>query len=566
MTKATFALRGRNPDVLTCIANLSNDAVFTPPEFANRMLDTLSEAWSAGNGGASIWADPDVTFLDPFTKSGVFLREIVKRLIEGLEGAIPDLAKRVDHILTKQVYGIGTERLTSLLARRSVYCSKCANGALSVAKSFDTESGNIWFERTEHTWVGGTERILDTDADGKTVERTVNGRCKSCGASQQEYERDESLESHAYAFIHTDNIKARIAELFGDDMHFDVIIGNPPYQLGDGGGGTSAVPLYHRFVDRAKDLDPRYLTMVVPSRWFTGGKGLDEFRDAMLSDMRLRSIDDFLSAADVFPGVGLKGGVCYFLWDRDNPGLCQITTRYKEWPVSIATRPLLEPGSEVFVRFNEGVSILQKVMVKETGSNSVALPDSRRFERIVSVRKPFGLASTFRGKSTASHGDLEVFQRGGKAFVARDDIMAGGDLVDSWKVFVGFAAPGTGNRDTYPHKVISTPFLGGPGQVSTESYLAIGPFGSRTQAESALSYMSCRLTRFLIQLHKASQNTTRKVYTFVPTQKWTKVWTDDDLYARYGLTDEEIGFIESVVRPMDLSSGLDDVGDEGADE
>jgi len=244
MTKATFALRGRNPDVLTCIANLSNDAVFTPPEFANRMLDTLSEAWSAGNDGASMWADPDVTFLDPFTKSGVFLREIVNRLIEGLEDAIPDLAKRVDHILTKQVYGIGTERLTALLARRSVYCSKYANGPHSVAKSFDTESGNIWFERTEHTWVGGTERILDTDADGKTVERTTNGRCKYCRASQQEYERDESLESHAYAFIHSDNIKARIAELFGDDMHFDVIIGNPPYQLSDGGYGTSAAPIY----------------------------------------------------------------------------------------------------------------------------------------------------------------------------------------------------------------------------------------------------------------------------------------------------------------------------------
>ena len=566
MTKATFALRGRNPDVLTCIANLSNDAVFTPPEFANRMLDTLTEAWAADNDGANIWADPEVTFLDPFTKSGVFLREIVKRLTEGLEDAIPDLTKRVDHILTKQVFGIGTETLTALLARRSVYCSKYANGAHSIAKSFDTESGNIWFERTEHTWVGGTERILDMDADGKTIERTTNGRCKYCGASQKEYERDESLESHAYAFIHTDNIKARIAELFGDDMHFDVIIGNPPYQLGDGGGGTSAVPLYHRFVDRAKELDPRYLTMVVPSRWFTGGKGLDEFRDAMLADKRIRSIDDFLSASDVFPGVGLKGGVCYFLWDRDNPGLCQITTRYKEWPVSTATRPLLEPGSEVFVRFNEGVPILQKVMVKETGGKSVALPEERRFERLVSVRKPFGLASTFRGNPRASLGDLEIFQRGGKAFVARDKIAGGSDRVDAWKVFVGFAAPGTGNRDTYPHKVISTPFLGEPGQVSTESYLAIGPFGSRAEAESALSYMSCRLTRFLIQLHKASQNTTRKVYTFVPTQDWTRIWTDEDLYAKYGITDDEIAFIDSVVRPMELNDGLHDNSDEGGDE
>ena len=277
--QAAFALRGRNPDVLTCIANLSNDEVFTPPEFASRMLDRLAEAWAADQNGANLWADKAAKFLDPFTKSGVFLREITSRLINGLAGDIPNLEERVDHILTKQVFGIGTTYLTSLLARRSVYCSKRATGEHSVAKGFASEAGNIWFERTEHSW--------------------VDGRCAHCGAGQKTFDRGERLETHAYAFIHTDDIKSRVGELFGGEMQFDVIIGNPPYQLSDDGFGTSAAPIYQHFVEQAKALEPRYLSMVIPARWFAGGKGLDEFRESMLADDHLRSIDDYLSASDV---------------------------------------------------------------------------------------------------------------------------------------------------------------------------------------------------------------------------------------------------------------------------
>lgn len=534
--QAGFALRGRNPDVLTCIANLSNDEVFTPPEFANRILDTLAQAWFADRDGANLWADSTVTFLDPCTKSGVFLREITNRLTEGLANEIPDLQERVDHILKKQVFGLATTYLTSMLARRSVYCSKHARGEHSIARSFANDSGNIWFERTEHIWVAG--------------------RCKYCGGSRNTFDRGESLETHAYAFIHSDDVKTRLAELLGGQMQFDVIIGNPPYQLsdGEGGGGTSAVPIYQLFVERAKELDPRYLAMIIPSRWFTGGKGLDGFRDSMLADNRLRSIDDYLGASEVFPGVGLKGGVCYFLWDRDSSGLCRVTTRYKDWPVSTATRPLLEEGADVFIRFNEGLSILKKVIAAEGGAGSLALPEARRFDRLVSARKPFGLPSTFQSKATREPGDLEVYQRGGKGYIAKRQVSNGAALIESWKLFVGFAAPGTGNKDTYPHKVISTPFLGAPGTVSTESYLCVGPFASKEETESALSYLFCRLTRFLIQLHKASQNTTRKVYAFVPTQIWTESWTEERLYAKYGITDEEIAFIEQVVRPMDLAN------------
>jgi len=551
--KAQFTLHGRNPDVLSCIANLSNDEVFTPPELANRMLDMVAEAWAADHDGANIWADKTVRFLDPVTKSGIFLREITTRLTEGLAAEIPDLAERVNHILTQQVYGIAITHLTSLLARRSVYCSKRANGKHSIAKGFDSEAGNIWFERLEHTW--------------------VSGKCIHCRASEKTFERGEELESHAYAFIHTDNVKTRIGELFGGDMQFDVIIGNPPYQLSDSGYGTSAAPIYQLFVEQAKELEPRYLSMIIPARWFSGGKGLDDFRQSMLADDRLRSIDDYLTASDVFPGVGLKGGVCFFLWDRENHGQCRVTTHFKDWPISTAVRSLQEEGVDVFIRFNEGLSILKKVMtVENEDANLLSLPESKRFDHLVSSRKPFGLTTKFKGKATKNDGDVIVYRNGGTGFISRGSITTGKDLVDTWKVYIGRAAPGTGNKDTYPHKILSTPFIGEPGSISSETYLCIGPFNSQTESESVLSYLSCRLTRLLILLHKPSQDTTRKVYTFVPTQEWNRIWTDEDLYAKYGITDSEIAFIEKVVRPMDLTDAISedfaesDYDDEDDDE
>ena len=342
-------------------------------------------------------------------------------------------------------------------------------------------------------------------------------------------------------------------------MQFDVIVGNPPYQLNDGGYGTSAAPIYQLFVEQAKKLEPRYLSLVIPARWFAGGKGLDEFRESMLTDNLVRSIDDFLSASDVFPGVGLKGGICYFLWDRDNPGTCRVTTHFKDWPLSTTTRPLLEEGADVFIRFNEGVSVLKKVTAVESGNaDSELRPHKKRFDRLVSSRKPFGLRTLFRGKVAKGPDDITVHQNGGTGYTPRSSITTGTHLIDKWKVYVGRAAPGTGNRDTYPHRIISTPFVGEPGSISSETYLCIGPFDSKGEAESILSYLSCRLTRFLILLHKPSQDTTRKVYSFVPTQKWTRRWTNEDLYAKYGISASEIAFIEKLIRPMDLSGADED--------
>ena len=550
--RAGFELRGHNPDVLTCIANLSNDEVFTPPELANQMLDTLAEAWAESHDGASIWADPSVTFLDPFTKSGVFLREITRRLVEGLEGEIPDRQARVDHVLTKQVFGIGITRLTALLARRSVYCSKFANGKHSIATSFDTEDGNIWFERTEHAWEKRkrVQRVHPTTGITEMVEDPSTGRCRSCGAAESEYLRGVDLESHAYAFIHTDDIRARMGELFGDDMQFDVIIGNPPYQLSDGGGsGTSAAPLYHLFVEQAKKLEPRYLSLVTPARWFSGGKGLDEFRERMLGDSRLRAITDFPDSNQVFPGTQIKGGVAFWLWERDNPGEVSVTTYNSNETSSTMTRPLLEPGTDVFIRYNQALPILRKVSGMEHGSSvteTLLPPAERHFADLVSARRPFGIESTFRGSRT---GGVKVFQAGGASYIDRQDVPKEKSLIDKWKVYVPFLASGS---DAFPHPILGKPFIGSPGTACTETYLVIGPFSSEDECKHVMSYLATRFFRFLVLQKKPSQNATRKVYEFVPTQDFSHPWTDEDLYRKYGIDDEEIAFIESMIRPMEL--------------
>lgn len=536
IAKSEFTLKGYNPDVLTCIANLSNDEVFTPPALANQMLDTLEMAWSEAHSGESIWADSAVTFFDPFTKTGVFLREIVTRLTIGLADEIPDLGERVDHILSKQVYGIGITALTSLLARRSLYCSKIANGEHSIAKSFDRDWGNVWFERTEHTWAGG--------------------RCGYCGASKSELDRSEDLETHAYAFIHATDIRARLEQIFGAEMQFDVVIGNPPYQLDDGGAGASAMPIYQKFVDAAKTLEPRFLTMVIPSRWFAGGRGLAGFRAEMLSDDRLRVIEDFLDSRDVFPGVDVAGGVCYFLWDRDDRGDCLVGS-HGNGRVSSATRPLLEPGADVFVRHNEGISILRKIVEIEsaTATSGLALPEGHRFADQVSGQKPFGLRTFYRGsRDKANADDVLILQSGGRSWARRSDLTEAAHLIDRWKVFTSKSSSehaGQADKDGR-RRVLSLTGVIPPGSAVTETYVLLGDFGSEEDARNCLSYVTTKFFRFLIVLRASGQDISRAAYAFIPKQDFSRPWRDEELNVMYDLTDAEISFIDSMVRPMEL--------------
>ena len=491
-----------NPDVLNCIANLSNDEVFTPPELANRVLDLLPQ---------DLFKSPDTKFLDPFSKSGVFLREIVKRLDRGLGPLMPDRQLRIDHILHNQVFGIAITELTSYLSRRSLYCSRYANGKYSVSH-FNTESGNILYANRSHTW--------------------ENGKCKYCGASQQVYDRGSEAEQYAYMFIHTDNPK----QFFGN-MKFDVIIGNPPYQLDDGGNGASASPLYQKFVEQAKKLKPRYMSMIIPSRWFGGGKGLDDFRKETLNDDRFRVIVDYENANDCFPGVDIAGGVCYFLWDRDNRGTCRVVNINNGVQVE-TTRKLDE--FETFIRRAEALNIIKKVRAKKENVMS----------NVVTSRKPFGLATTDR---PLSYGDLKLRWQSGEGPYPKEKVSIGTEMINKWKVitsYVGYDHAGNPGKDG-KRKVFARIDILPPKTICNETYLVISSFDTEAEAKNMVGYMKTLFFRFLVSQLMFSHHITKTAYQFVPVLDCKQEWTDEKLYEKYGLSEEEIAFIESMIRPME---------------
>jgi site-specific DNA-methyltransferase (adenine-specific) len=453
------------------------------------------------------------------------LREITHRLTEGLADEIPDLEERVDHILTRQVFGIGITHLTSLLARRSVYCSKHANGKHSIARSFAHKDGNIWFERLDHVWDGT--------------------KCKYCGAPKAIFDREEGLETHAYAFIHTEDIKSRIAELFGDDMQFDVIVGNPPYQMTGGAGGSSDSSIYHLFVQQALNLEPRYAVFVTPSRWLAGGRGLHEFRAQMLSSRHLRSLTDFPDSGDAFPGVQIKGGVCYFLWDRAHDGTCDVTRVAGGEEHLQRNRELGE--FDVFVRDERALGILKKILSRNEPS----------VLELVSGDTPFGIATNFDDwseRNGAGKIALHLIKRGKRivGFMKRGSVRKNVAALDAWKVLVPEAY---GAGETFPHQILGKEIVAAPPSACTQSYLAVWPFQSERAASSFASYYRTRLFRFLVSLRKITQHALRSTYTWVPQQTWDRTWTDEMLYEKYGITESEAAYIESMIRPMENGNG-----------
>jgi site-specific DNA-methyltransferase (adenine-specific) len=529
MTQTGLGIARHNPDVLTCIASLSNDEYFTPPDLARNMLGALEAAWASNNGGANIWENESVKFVDPCTKTGVFLREIVARLTKGLEAKIPDLAERVNHILTKQVFGIALTQLTAYMARRSVYCSKSANGIHSIARTFPSAEGNIWFQRVEHSWTAG--------------------KCVFCGANKRDYDRGETLETHAYDFIHNTNPLERVRNHFGGDMRFDVVIGNPPYQLGQSGGeavGGFAMPVYQKFIQAAKSLDPAYLVMVTPSRWFAGGRGLDEFRAEMLADRRLRKLVDFPDATDAFPGTQIKGGVSYFLWDGNWSGECEVITEADGEQSPPMTRNLAE--FDVLIRRNEAVPILRKVLRRNVQEGRDT------FAKNVSPIQPFSIRTNFRGKAsrTSLRSPVRLIGNGEDTFIERAKVPRNLEWVDKWKVLVGSAY---GAGEGTPHQIYNYPIVAGPGTACTETYLVVGRFNSERQAKRCAAFLRTRFARFLVSLRKNTQHIYDQRFLYVPDIPMDRTWTDETLYEEYRITRNEIEFIESMIKSMDESDG-----------
>lgn len=498
-----------NPDVLSCLANLSNDEVFTPPEVANSMLDMLPQ---------ELFSDPNTKFLDPACKSGVFLREIAKRLLTGLEPILPDLQQRIDHIFHHQLYGIAITELTSLLSRRGVYCSKYPNSVYSVSR-FDDAEGNIRYKRIPHRW--------------------KNGKCVFCGAARSQYDRDEMLETHAYELIHT----TKPEDIF--KMKFDVIISNPPYQLSDGGNGKSAKPIYQLFVESAKKLNPRYLSMIIPSRWFSGGKGLDAFRHEMIQDHQIVTMHDYLDASECFSGVEIKGGVCYFLWEKDANRQCSVFTHYGNQVVK-SNRFLAEEGEDIFIRDYRLIDI----------KNKVAGASGARFSSIVSAAKQYGLRNDFF-KNTYKYKLPAVSSRpidGGYSilglenlkrvykYIPKDYPLPKKDGLDKYKVFISESYGSGQIGDTPPDPIVAA-----PGVCCTETFLQVGPFETRREAENCLTYIHTKLFRLLVGMRKMTQHATQSVYAYVPLVDFGEKWTDEKLYAKFDLTQDEIQFINSMI-------------------
>ncbi len=497
-----------NPDVLSCLANLSNDEVFTPPQLANQMLDLLPQ---------ELFRSLDTKFLDPCTKSGVFLREIAKRLIDGLANEIPDLQERIDHIMHHQLYGIAITRLTSMMSRRSLYCSKDASCRYSISH-FDDADGHIRFSEIQHTW--------------------IQGKCRYCGASQEVYDRGEDLETHAYEFIHTEN-----PNTLYNNMTFDVIIGNPPYQLNDGGSGKgiSALPLYNKFVEQSQRLNPRYLLMIIPSRWFAGGRGLNDFRESMLNDRRIKVLVDYPKSRDCFPGVDIAGGVCYFLWDREYDGLCDYRSIIKD-TVSERIRNLHE--FDIFIRDNIGLDIVHKVLSQQ----------SVFYSSLVYSSTPFGLRSFYRGEKNYFPNSVILHSSEGVSYIEKKEITRNADIVDTYKVYIGKINPdrgGVNNAADGMMNVTTKVSTIGPNEIITETYLLLHKFDNKKEADNCASYFRTRFVRYLISVALTSMNIAKENFRFVPLQDFSKPWIDEELYAKYGLTEEEIAFIESMIRPME---------------
>lgn len=514
------ALYGKNqvvPDVLDTIAHISDDRVFTPPTLVSHILDALPP---------TTWSNPNLKILDPVCKTGVFLRECARRFMLGLTDSFPDAHKRREHILRNMLYGLAVDEITSLMSRRTLYCASDATRQFNPKKPenchsaviFERPEGNILFPKVEHKFHPQT------------------GLCSDCGVSKSQYDRGADLESYAYPFLHID-----LAQAF-PNMKFNIIIGNPPYQMndGEGGNGSSAIPLYQKFIERAKTNDPDLLSFVIPARWYADGKGLDDFRKAMRTDTAISLLVDIPDSGDAFPGVEIKGGVCYFVRKKGHNGPTLTKTLTSGKVVSEIERDLSE--FDVILRREEAARILRKVQSR------VAKDMLNTLETFVSARKPFGLLANFKNfESKPFDGAVQIYANKNIGWVSRDVIAVNQEWIDKQKVIVSKAY---GAGESYPHQITGKPIVASTPSCCTETYLVVRILEDEEQAQRFAAYMRTKIFRFLVSTRKTTQNMSRDKFKFVPDLPMTQEWDDEKLAAYFGLDEEDMTFISSMVREM----------------
>lgn len=470
-----------------------------------------------------VWRDPSLKWLDPCTKSGVFLYQVAQRLMEGLKSVIPDYNDRVEHIYRNMLYGIAISELTGLISRRTLYHCKDASLKEHSIIKFDNPEGNIRFPEARCEW--------------------ENGKCIHCGVNEKNAKTSEGREAHIHPFLHMD-----VNEIFGEEnMQINVIMGNPPYQMQDGGGtGKSAIPLYNRFVEKAKKNEPELLTYVIPARWYAGGKGLDNFRQEMLSDTCISRLTDYPHSGDVFPGVDIAGGICSFLRDENHRGECLVIPNEN---LNQATLRKLDTH-DIFVRDSQDLSILEKVQSKaeEHGWDSMSsVVRSRNFYGLQSHKLPPSVIDM-----PLSEESILLVTKDGDKYIPKDAITKNSETIDYWKVIISkTSSEHAGESDTQGfRRVISKPRVIAPGSTCTETYLVIDLFISHEPAGRLLDYLKSNFFRFLLSLRTLTHNISKTCFEFVPLLPLDRNWTDEILYDVFELDTADIEYIESKIKPL----------------
>ena len=526
-------------DILETLSSLNNHEVFTPPTVARQMLDLLP---------SEVWKNPYLKFLDPCAKTGVFLREIMVRLNDNLPrknefgedyycdgNNLNNPMERLYHIRRNMLYAIATSNLTAQITRRVLYGVTVANSDKDKACGFkglnDTYNYKMWNDygklrqRDGNVFYGHNNPQHDFD---------LKGKCKICRMSREASEED--TESYAYPFIHG-KVSTNIQKIRSGDMRFDVIIGNPPYQISDGGGnGSSAIPLYHKFIELALSIKPMYISMITPSRWVNGGKGLDKFRKTMFSNKHLVSLQHYTKSRDLFPSVDIEGGVSFFLIDRSkNTNLLETLT------IDGNNEDIfnIDKTSPFIIMNRIGVSVFEKVSVIESSFLSTC----------VLARNPFGISSNSKHITDNDNSNtlIEVATKRFKIkYINKKYIIKHQELIGKYNVVLSKLNGAANNNG----RVIGNPEILGNGQCCTDTYLVLKSYDNLDLCLKFVSFVKTKFFRFMVSLKKTTNISSRKSFCYTPDICLSEEWTDEKLYAKYNLTQEEINYIESTIKEM----------------